>query len=110
VRPRANGHFAVTVRARESTRFRLAYNGLAGSEVPVSVAPRVDVVHDGTALRVRVSPALPLRVERLTDAQWRPVARGRGSFARELAPGSYRVTVPGGTRYLSAVSPPFGLR
>jgi hypothetical protein len=110
VRPRADGHFAVTLRAHASTRFRLAYNGLAGSEVPVSVAPRVNVAHDGTELRVRVSPALPLRVERLTHAQWRPVARARGRFARELEPGSYRVTVPGGARYIAAVSPPFGLR
>jgi stage II sporulation protein D len=110
VRPRADGHFAVMLRAHESTLFRLAYNGLAGSEVPVSVAPRVNVAHDGTQLRVRVSPALPLRVERLTDARWRPVARARGRFARELEPGSYRVTVAGSARYLAAVSPAFGLR
>jgi stage II sporulation protein D len=109
VRASADGHFAVTLRARETTRFRLAYNGLAGSDVPVSVAPRVNVVHDGMELRVRVSPARPLRVERLTHAQWRPVARARGSFSRELAPGSYRVTVPGDGRYRAAVSQPFGL-
>ena len=81
-----------------------------GDSVPVSVVPRVDVAHDGTTLRVRVAPALPLQIQRLTKRQWRPVARARGAFSRDLRPGSYRVAVAGGTRYLSAVSPPFGLR
>jgi hypothetical protein len=107
--PRADGHFAATVRATVSTRFRLAYNGLAGDEVPLLVQPRVSVRRSGTKLRVRVQPALPLSVERLTHAQWRSVARARGTFARTLAPGSYRVSVAGDTRYLSAVSPPVGL-
>jgi stage II sporulation protein D len=107
--PRADGHFTVTVRATASTRFRLAYNGLAGDEVPLLVQPRVSVLRDGTRLSVRVRPALPLSIERLTHARWRAVARARGSFARTLAPGSYRVSVAGGTRYLSAVSEPVGL-
>ena len=110
VRANASGRFSLSVKATASTRFRLAYNGLAGAEVPLDVAPRVDVAHDGTELRVRVAPALPLRVERLTHAHWRPVARATGRFERDLEPGSYRVTVDGGARYLTSVSPPFGLR
>jgi stage II sporulation protein D len=110
VHPRPDGRFAIAYRARASTELRLAYNGFAGGQVAVRVAPRVDVAGDGTTLRVRVAPALPLRVERLTGAQWRPVARAQGSFARELRPGSYRVAVAGDTRYLSAISRPVGLR
>jgi stage II sporulation protein D len=110
VHPRSDGRFAVRVRATASTRFRLAYNGLAGDEVPVDVAPRVVLATDGTELRVRVAPALPLRIERLTHAHWRAVALGNGSFTRDLRPGSYRVAVVGGDRYLSSVSRPVGLR
>jgi SpoIID/LytB domain protein len=109
VRPASDGRFAVSVRALASTQFRLAYNGTAGDAVGVKVAPRVDVAHDGTTLRVHVAPSLPLRIERLTHNEWRPVAQGRGAFARDLRPGSYRVAVAGGVRYLSAISPPFGL-
>ena len=98
------------MRPTASTQFRLAYNSIAGTSVSVAVAPRIAVAHDGTQVRVRVAPALPLRIERLTHAQWRQVARATGTFTRALRPGSYRVAVVGGTRYLSAVSPPFGLR
>ena len=110
VRPRSDGRFSVPVRASSSTRLRLAYNGLAGGEVGLQVAPRLAVDADGTRLQVRVAPALPVRIERLTARQWRPVARITGSFARDLLPGSYRVAVTGGTRYLSSVSRPVGLR
>jgi hypothetical protein len=110
VHPRADGRFAVAVRAGSSTRFRLAYNGFAGPEVPVLVAPRVVVAHDGVQLRVRVAPSsLPLRIERLTRAQWRPVASGRGTFARSLEPGSYRVRVLADGHYTAATSAPVGL-
>jgi stage II sporulation protein D len=110
VRARSDGRFAVSVPALASNRYRLAYNGFAGPEVALSVAPRVDVEADGTTLRVHVQPALPARVERLTAKQWRPVAAGTGTFERELEPGSYRVAVGGDSRYGSAVSRPVGLR
>jgi SpoIID/LytB domain protein len=110
VRPRADGHFSIPVRATTSTRYRIAYNGLAGAEVALDVTPRVDISRDGARLRVRVAPALPLRVERLTRARWRPVARARGSFLRELGPGSYRVAVAGESGYLSTVSTAVALR
>ena len=110
LRPRSDGRFSVPLRASSSTRLRLAYNGFAGAEVSLQVAPRLAVDADGTRLQVRVAPALPVRIERLTAKQWRPVARATGSFARELAPGSYRVAVTGGPRYLSPVSRPVGLR
>ena len=110
VHTHSDGRFAVPVRAVASTEFRLAYNGIAGDAVPLQVAPRVAVAHDGTKLTVRVAPALPLRIERLTRNEWRPVARATGSFARALRPGSYRVAVVGGARYVSAVSRPVGLR
>jgi SpoIID/LytB domain protein len=110
VRPRADGRFGVAVHATASTRFRLAYNGFAGPAVDLAVAPRLDVAADGTKLNVRVAPALPVSIERLIARQWRAVARATGVFARDLPPGSYRVSVSGGTRYLSPVSRPVGLR
>ena len=112
VRPAASGRFAVTVEAARSTELRLAYNGLAGDEVPLQVVPRVVVAASGSTLRVRVAPSLPLRVERLTRREWRPVASSRGTFTRRLGPGSYRVAVAGGGAggYLPAVSRPVALR
>src|SRR5581483_11671253 len=112
VRPAASGRFAVTVEAARSTELRLAYNGLAGDEVPLRVVPRVVVAASGSTLRVRVAPSLPLRVERLTRREWRPVASSRGTFTRRLGPGSYRVAVAGGGAggYLPAVSRPVALR
>jgi stage II sporulation protein D len=110
VHPAANGHFAVSVAATRSTQLRLAYNDVAGDVERLAVAPRVSVQTDGTKLRVRVAPRLPLRVERLTHSTWRPVARSTGEFDRDLRPGSYRVAVPGGSAYVPAVSRPVALR
>lgn len=110
IRPAASGRFVVTVEAVRSTELRLAYNGLAGDEVPLRVVPRVVVAASGSTLRVRVAPSLPLRVERLTRSEWRPVASSRGTFARRLVPGSYRVEVAGAGNYLPAVSRPVALR
>jgi len=110
VRAAPSGRFAVTVPAMRSTQYRLAYNGLAGDDVTLQVAPRVTLRADGTKLRVLVTPRLPLRVERLTKSEWRPVARSTGTFARSLRPGSYRVEIAGGTSYASAVSKPIALR
>ena len=64
---------SVSVRALRSTQFRLAYNGLAGDAVPLTVTPRVTLRADGRTLRVLVSPRLPLQVQRLTQNAWRPV-------------------------------------
>jgi SpoIID/LytB domain protein len=110
VHPAANGRFSVAVEAVRSTELRLAYNGLAGDAVTLRVVPRVVVDASGSTLRVRVAPSLPLRIERLTRREWRPVATSRGTFTRRLGPGSYRVAVPGGGDYLPAVSRPVALR
>ena len=104
-----NGHFTVSVRALRSTQLRLAYNGLAGDAVPLTVTPRVTLRADGRTLRVLVSPRLPLQVQRLTQNAWRPVARTTGSFKRSLKPGSYRVKVLGGVGYTPAVSRSVGV-
>jgi stage II sporulation protein D len=102
----ATGHFVLALRATRTTEFRLAYNGLAGDPVVLTVAPRVLVAADGVRLRARVSPALPLQVERLTNRRWRAVASARGVFDRNLRPGSYRVTVRGSSRYAGEISAP----
>ena len=104
-----NGHFAVSVRALRSTQLRLAYNGVAGDAVPLTVTPRVTLRADGRTLRVLVSPRLPLQVQRLTQNAWRSVARTTGSFKRSLKPGSYRVKVLGVVGYSPAVSRPVGV-
>ena len=105
-----DGRFAIRVRAGTSTEFRLAYNGVAGEPVGLQVAPRVMVSADGSRLRARVSPALPLQVQRLSHREWRPVARSRGVFDRTLRPGSYRVAVLASGGYAPQVSQPVALR
>jgi stage II sporulation protein D len=110
VHPTPAGRFRVSVAARRSTELRLAYNALPGAPVPLEVEPRLSLQASGTKLRVRVAPALPLQVQRLTQSAWRPVVRSTGSFAGTLRPGSYRVAVPGGQLYAPAVSRPVGLR
>ncbi len=109
VRPSPTGRFALSVRARQSTQLRLAYNAVAGPTIVMTVAPRLNVSADGTKLRALVSPRLPFEVQRLTRSNWEPVARGTGSFDRTLRPGSYRVAVQGGAAYTSFVSQPVGL-
>jgi hypothetical protein len=98
------------VPARRSTQFRLAYNSVAGATVALHVAPRLTLAAEGAKLHALVSPRLPLQVERLTRAAWRPVARTNGVFDRTLKPGSYRVAVLGGAAYVSAVSRPVAVR
>jgi stage II sporulation protein D len=100
----ADGRFAVTLRAGTSTELRLAYNGLAGDAVGLQVVPRVAIMSTAGRLRAQVHPALPIEVERLTHATWRPVARSRGVFDRTLRPGSYRVAVLGSAHYARALS------
>ncbi|MGH3001839.1 MAG: SpoIID/LytB domain-containing protein [Gaiellaceae bacterium] len=109
VHPSPSGGFAVSVHATRSTELRLAYNALAGDTVPLRVAPRLQLHAQGTRLRARVSPRLPLQVQRLTRHRWQPVATLAGTFARSFRPGSYRVEVPGSAAYASAVSAPVGL-
>jgi SpoIID/LytB domain protein len=106
VRISPTGRFDLALRAVQTTEFRLAYNGLAGDPVGLQVAPRVLVSANGARVRARVSPALPLQVERLTNRQWRTVARARGVFDRNLRPGSYRITVRGTSRYAGETSAP----
>jgi stage II sporulation protein D len=106
VRISPTGRFDLSLRAVQTTEFRLAYNGLAGNPVGLQVAPRVLVSADGARLHASVSPALPLHVERLTNRQWRTVASARGLFDRSLRPGSYRVTVRASSRYAGEVSAP----
>ena len=109
IHPSPTGRFAFSVRARQSTQLRLAYNEIAGPAIVVAVTPRLNVSADGTKLRALVSPRLPFEVQRLTKSTWEPVARGTGSFDRTLRPGSYRVAVQGGSAYTSFVSAPVGL-
>lgn len=110
LRPSRSGRFTVSVPARHSTQYRLAYNGVAGDTVALDVTPRLSLQTDGDKLRVLVAPRLPLRVERLTHARWKPVARSTGTFDRSLRPGSYRVSVLGGSSFVSSVSRPVALR
>ena len=109
IHPTQAGRFAVTIAAVRSTELRLAYNAVAGSAVPLDVAPRLDVHIDGTKLRALVAPQLPLQVQRLRGDRWEPIARATGVFDRALRPGSYRVAVLGGPAYASFVSRPVGL-
>jgi hypothetical protein len=107
--PGASGRFSVSVPALRSTELRLAYNGVAGDEVALRVAPRVSLRTDGTKLHVLVAPRLALQVQRLTQRHWKPVAHSTGTFDRSLRPGSYRVAILGGPAYVSSVSKPVSL-
>ncbi len=109
VRSAPDGRFALSLRASRSVELRLAYNGVAGDTVSFGVIPKVSLRADGTSLRVSVAPRLPLEVQRLTNNEWRPVARGNGLFSRTLRPGSYRVSVRGGSTYVATISRPVGL-
>jgi stage II sporulation protein D len=109
IHPSANGRFSVSLPAVRSTQLRLAYNGVAGDQVLLHIAPRVSIKADGTKLRVLVAPRLPLQVQRLTKKRWTPVARSTGTFDRALRPGSYRVAVLGGPAYVSSVTKPVAL-
>jgi SpoIID/LytB domain protein len=106
----ANGTFSVSLPARRSIDLRLAYNDVAGDAVPLDVVPRVSLAAQGTKLYVQVSPRLPLQVERLRHARWERVGTSTGSFKRSVGPGSYRVSVPGASGYVPAVSQPITLR
>jgi stage II sporulation protein D len=110
VRPSRSGRFDLSLPALRSTRLRLAYNNVAGDEVALGVAPRISVQAEGTKLRVRVAPRLPLQVERLSQRRWKPVARSTGMFDRSLRPGSYRVAILGGPAYVPSVTKPIALR
>jgi hypothetical protein len=110
VRLGAEGRFAVDVAATASTELRLAYNGVAGDTVDLRVLPRMSVTAHGSILHALVRPWLPLQVERLSHRHWQTVARARGVFDERLRPGSYRVSVVGGSRYESEISRPVSLR
>ena len=109
IRPAPTGRFAVSLSALRSTELRLAYNGVAGDAVPLQVTPRVTLTTSGGDLHARVSPSLTMQVQRLTRSRWRAVASSRGVFNGALRPGSYRVTVQGGSSYASAVTPAVSL-
>ncbi|MBA3842607.1 MAG: SpoIID/LytB domain-containing protein [Actinobacteria bacterium] len=110
VRPSASGRFALALHAVRSTQLRLAYNGLAGTAVPLDVTPRITLSATGNKLRAAVSPRLPLQVQRLTNSSWHSVAQVKGgTFDRALKPGSYRIKVLGGTSYASRVSQAVGV-
>jgi stage II sporulation protein D len=99
-----DGTFAAYLSPKRSISYRLAYNGVSGASVSVDVVPRVSLVEQNGLLHVVVAPNLPLVVERLQHAQWRAVGVFHGSVARHLVPGSYRVSVPGRSGYVRAVS------
>jgi SpoIID/LytB domain protein len=104
-----SGRFALSLHATRSVELRVAYNGVAGDTVAFSVQPLVSLSAVGTSLHVSVAPRLPMEVERLTNSEWRPVARADGLFDRTLRPGSYRVSVRGGSSYVATISAPVGL-
>jgi SpoIID/LytB domain protein len=103
------GHFTVSLRARRSTQFRLAYNSLAGDPVDLEVAPRISLTSEHGVLQVAVTPRLPFQVQRLSEQSWRAVATGDGAFRRTVKPGSYRVRVLGGLDFASTTSAPVGV-
>ncbi len=87
ISPAPTGRFAVSIAAVRSTDLRLAYNGLAGDTVLMQVTPRVSLTESDGSLHARVSPSLPLQVQRLTRqtlAARRELAR---SLQRRAAPG-----------------------
>ena len=109
VHPTPAGHFAVSLRATRSTQLRLAYNGVAGDAVDLTVAPRISLEAGDGMLRVAVTPRLPFQVQRLSRQAWRAVATVDGAFRRTVVPGSYRVRVLGGANYQSTTSAPIGV-
>jgi stage II sporulation protein D len=109
IQPNGRGRFSVSMAARRSTNLRLAYNNLVGDPIAFRVTPRVLVEAEGTKLQVFVAPRLPLQVQRLSQRQWKPVARSTGTFSRALGPGSYRVRIQGGAAYVSSVTKPIAL-
>jgi stage II sporulation protein D len=114
VRTHSDGRFAVAVRPRFSTAYRLAVDGTAGEPVDVQVARRFDVRVDGTAIAGTVVPAAPVQIERRTGAGWRPVARvpvgPSGFFKAQLRKdGQYRASATGSGRYLASASRPVRL-
>jgi stage II sporulation protein D len=122
VKAAADGAFAVSVKPRLTTWYRVAVGTLRTARVRIAVAPlvRFDLSESRTSLRGLVRPVLPnalVEIQRLTGVKWRTVARTRvdanGSFLASvrLRQGSYRARVtpgrgfvPGTTKPLEVVS------
>jgi SpoIID/LytB domain protein len=121
--PASDGTFALTVKPRVTTTYRVALGTARTQVARVPVAPLVrfyPVRASATELRGLVRPVLAgarVDVQRLDGAAWRTVTRvqvdERGDFAAplQLASGSYRARVipgrgfvPGTTRVLQVVN------
>ncbi len=106
-RAAADGSFAVRLKPKMSTFYRLALEDLRSPAVRVAVAPfvRLRAAAGAGGLRGVVRPALPgnlVTVQRLRGTAWKPLrsARvddaGRFEAALILRPGSYRARVAPG--------------
>ena len=107
VKPTTAGTFAVRVKPKTLTLYRVVAGEVATPVVRVNVAPSVTLAPaaGGTALRGYVRPVLEgtiVRVQRRRTAGWKLVAsvpvasNGRWRAAVPLTPGSYRAIVPAG--------------
>jgi len=109
VAPGSNGDFAVNLRPRVSTEYRLAVGRLAGPVVSLSVEPRLSLQASGNVVSGTIRPSVPLQVEQQVGAAWRvvgqvPVSRS-GSFHTTLRTGRYRLTSSPAPNLSRAVSP-----
>ncbi len=105
VKPSAAGTFAIRVKPKSLTLYRVLAGDVKTGVVRLNVAPRVTMApaRGATQLRGAVRPALAgavVQVQRRRAAGWKVVAsvpvaaNGRWQAAIALAPGSYRARVP----------------
>jgi stage II sporulation protein D len=109
VRLGSDGDFAVTIRPRLSTEYRLALGRLAGPVVSLSVQPELSLRASGNVVSGTIRPSVPLQVEQEVGASWHvvaqvPVSRS-GSFRTTLRTGRYRLTSSPAPNLSPAVSP-----
>ncbi|MBD0347965.1 MAG: SpoIID/LytB domain-containing protein [Thermoleophilia bacterium] len=111
----ADGSFAVALKPKATTSYRLALGDVRSAAVRVGVAPvvRIAAAQGRTALRGVVKPAIPgsrVQVQRLNAFTWKTIATatadqaGRWQAAVNLRPGTYRARVPAGPIFAAATS------
>jgi stage II sporulation protein D len=105
------GRETITVEPQADTIYRLSVAGFTGPEVPVDVAPQLDVTPAGAdVLAGQIEPAThgAISVWRQVASGWRLVAHprldARGAFHTplHLQPGTYRVQIADDGRFASA--------
>jgi stage II sporulation protein D len=117
IRPEGDGTFAVRVRPRMTSDFRLTAQRASGPVLRVPVAPNVRLTVDArSGATGSVRPAFPgarIDLQRLAGTRWTPVASARldeaGTFAiaARITPGTYRArVVPGARGYVAGASQP----